>query len=90
MTRMMYDNLYANSQTQEWKLQGLRVPKTLCYDFNVAIKFLYIVSFRSPQTHMTCLLCHNIYANSDTQELRIQGLREPKTLFYDFKVAIKS
>ena len=46
MTRIMYDNLYANSDTQELKLQGLRVPKTLFYDFKVAINFLNIVSLR--------------------------------------------
>ena len=46
MTHMMYDNLYANSDTQELKLQGLRVPKTLFYDFKVAINFLNIVSLR--------------------------------------------
>ena len=38
---------------------------------------------------MTYLLYHNIYANSGTQELKPQGQRVSKTLFYDFKVAIK-
>ena len=44
MTCMMYDNLYAKSDTQELKLQGLRVPKTLFYDFKMAINFLNIAN----------------------------------------------
>ena len=66
-----------------------KYTKTLFYDFKVAIKFLYIVSFRSPWSHMTRLLYHNIYANYGTQELKLQSLRVPKTIFYDFKVAMK-
>ena len=85
---MMYDNLHAKSDTQELKLQTLRVPKTLFYDFKVAISFLYIVSFRSPWSHMTRMLYDNLHAKSDTQELKLQRLRVPKTLFYDFKVDI--
>ena len=34
------------------------------------------------------MVYHNIYAKFDTQELKLQGLRLPKTLFYDFKIAI--
>ena len=90
---MSYDpydnNLYANSHKQELKLQQLSIPKTLFYDFKVAINFLYIVSFRSPWSHMTRMIYDKLYANSDTQELKLQTLRVPKTLFYDFKVAIK-
>ena len=76
----MYDNLHANSDTQESKLQGIRIPKTLFYNFKVAIKFLNAPSLRLPQSHMTFMLslCHNIYANSDTQELKLQRLRLPK------------
>ena len=84
---MMYDNLYANSDTQELKLQGLRVPKTRFYNFKVAINFFKIVSLRW-QCHVTHMMYDNLYANTDTQELKLQGLRVPKTLFYDFKVAI--
>ena len=39
MTRIMNDNLYANFDTQELKLQGLSSPKDLCYKFKVAITF---------------------------------------------------
>ena len=39
MTHMLNDNLYANSDTQELKLQGLSLPKTLFYDFKVTITF---------------------------------------------------
>ena len=39
MIRMLYDNLYANSDTQELKLQGLSLPKTLFYNFKVPIIF---------------------------------------------------
>ena len=46
MTRMLYDNLYANSDTQVLKLQGLSLPKILFYDFKVAKIFLNIVSLR--------------------------------------------
>ena len=42
MTCMVYDNLDANSDTQELKLQGLGLPKTLFYDFKVAKIFLNI------------------------------------------------
>ena len=37
---------------------------------------------------MTSMLCDNLHANSDTHELKLQGLRLPKTLFYDFKVTL--
>ena len=45
MTRLLYHDIYANSGTQELKLQVLRVPKTLFYDFKVAINF-NIVKFK--------------------------------------------
>ena len=73
MTHMLYDNLYANSDTQELKLQRLSLPKPHSYDFKVAIKFLYIVSLRWSQSHITRMLFDNLYANSDTQELKLQG-----------------
>ena len=85
---MMYDNLYANSDKHELKLQKLSTPKLLLYDFKVAINFLYILSFRSPLSHMTRMIYDKLHINSDTQELKLQGLQVPKSLFYDFKVAI--
>ena len=88
MTCLVCYNIYANCDTQELKLQGLRVQKSLFYDFKVAIIFFNIVSLRLPQIKTTHMLLHNVYANSDTQKLKLQGLREPKTLFYDFKVII--
>ena len=81
MTHLLYYNIYANSGTQELKLLGLRVPKTLFYDFKVAIKFLYIVSLRQPQCNMTRMLYNNLYANSDTQQLKLQRLSLPKPYF---------
>ena len=73
MTRMIYDNLYANSDTQELKLQGQRVPKTLFYDFKVAINFLYIVSFRSPWSHMTRMIYDKLHANSENKNWNYNG-----------------
>ena len=39
MTRMLDGILDANSDTQELKLQGLRLPETLFYDFKVTLTF---------------------------------------------------
>ena len=61
MTRMIYDKLYANSDTQELKLQELMVPKTLFHDFKVVINFLNIVSLRC---HVTQMMRDYLYANS--------------------------
>ena len=48
MTRMMYDNLDANSDTQELKLQGLSLPKHYFMTLTVKVGkiFLNIVSLR--------------------------------------------
>ena len=88
MIHMLHDNLDANYDTQELKLKGLRLPKTSFYDFKVAKIFLNIVSLRSSWSHMIHMLYGNLYANSDTQELKLHGLRLPKILFCDFKVTI--
>ena len=84
---MLYGNLNAISDTQELKLQGLSLPKTLFYDFKVAKIFLNIVSLRWSYSHMTHMLYDNLDANCDTQKLKLQRLILPKTLFYNFKVA---
>ena len=84
---MLY-NLHANFDTHKLKLQGLSLPKPLFYDLKVAIKFWYIGSLRLPKCNMTRMLYDNLHANSDIQELKLQGLSLPKTLFYDFKVSL--
>ena len=81
MSHLLHHNIYANSGTQELKPKGLRVAKTLIYDFKVAIKFLYAVSLRQPKCNMTRMLYNNLYANSDTQELKLQWLSLPKPYF---------
>ena len=86
---MLYDSLYANSDSQVLKLQGLSLPKTLFYDFKVAKIFLNIVSLRWSWSHLTHMLHDNVYPNTDTHELKLQWLSIPKTLFYDFNMAIK-
>ena len=39
MNGMLYDNLYANCDTQELKLQEQSLPKTLFHDFKMTITF---------------------------------------------------
>ena len=60
---------------------------SLCYepckhDYGAIKIFL-----KKSKSNITRKLYHNLYANSDKEELKQQGLRLPKTLFYDFKIA---
>ena len=63
------------------------MKQTLFYDFKEAKILLNVVSLRWSSSHMTHMLYDNLYANSDTQGLKLQGLSLPQKLFYDYKVA---
>ena len=80
---MMYDNLYANSDTQKLKTKKTEGTKNPILWLSGGHKLLKYSEFMV--TIMSYHPCDNLHANSDTQELKLQRISIQKPYFMNLR-----